>query len=76
MTAKVTGPVRWFAMQASARGGYTMIEGSCDASQLVGIATVHAPDMRAIQAAKIAEAIEIRPIPHERDKAPEKGGKK
>ena len=73
---KPNGPVKWWAMQQAIGGGYRVIEGACDASQLVGATATHAPDMRAIMAARIVEAIEAKPIPHERDKAAEKGGKK
>lgn len=72
---KPSGPVKWWAMQQAIGGGYRVIEGACDASQLAGATATHAPDMRAIMAARIVEAIEAKPIPHERDK-PEKGGKK
>jgi hypothetical protein len=63
-------------MQQAIGGGYRVIEGSCDASQLVGISATHTPDMRAIMAARIVEGIEVKPIPHERDKPAEKGGKR
>lgn len=64
---KPAGRWRFWAVQAAVGGGYRMVTGTCDADALPPHEDLHHPDMRNIIGAKIAEAIEIKPIPHERD---------
>lgn len=68
---KTTTLVRFWGIQAAIGGGYRMVEGTVPLDALAPyVETTHAPDMKGIMAAKIAQAIDTKPVPLERDAVP------
>ncbi len=68
---KTTTMVRFWAMQAAIGGGFRLVEGTAPLDALAGyVDTTHAPDMKGIMAAKIAQAIDTKDLPLERDAVP------
>lgn len=69
--SKTTTLVRFWGIQAAIGGGYRMVEGTAPLDALAPyVETTHAPDMKGIMGAKIAQAIDTRPLPLERDTVP------